>query len=559
MKIMFSVAISVWLLGAGLAGAQVSHVVPPGTDGVTPDYPYNSWTNAATNIQTAVNAAAAQGWTNVWITNGEYRLTGEVLIEDAMTVRSWHEGAIDRAGTIVDGNYPNTTNRCFRLDHAQAVLRGITISNGYSVSGGGVYLNGSAVLDDCLVIGNQSSSYAGGVYVNQGTVTGCVVVANVSTSYGGGIHLLNNSLVIDTVVSNNQSVQGGGIMIVSGTAAHCVVEGNLGTSMGGGIRASGANSAIVATEILRNRTTVFGGGVALENKAVARDCLIAGNTNTYDHRSSNRGGGGVYMTNAVVEDCIISNNNAYGVGGGVAMLNNGGIVRRSTICCNRAGEGFYAGNDYYQGAGVFYYGSGTVENCRITGNTSVYSSGAGVVIWDQDGAVLRNCLVADNFAPTNAAGIYVYRGTTTIENCTITANRVDPGRSGDAGGVYLSCAVSNMTTIRNCIIYGNTNAAGYSNMYWTTSGDRVVENSCIAPVPNHFTFITVTNTFANDPQLDEAGRLAGDSPCVNAGLYQAWMDEALDLDGRPRLDRFAGLVDIGGYEYVGMGAMFRIR
>ncbi len=558
MKTMFTVAISAWMLGAGLAGAQVCHVVPPGTAGVTPDYPYNAWTNAATNIQTAVNAAAAQGWTNVWITNGEYRLTGEVLIEDAMTVRSWHDGAIDRAGAIVDGNYPNTTNRCFRLEHAQAVLLGITISNGYSGSGGGVYLNGGAVLDDCLVIGNKSSSYAGGVYVNQGTVTGCVVAGNVATNYGGGIQLQNYSLVLNTVVSNNQATTGGGIHIISGTAAHCVVEGNLGTTYAGGIMASGGSAVIIDTEVLRNRTTVSGGGVMLENNSAARNCLIAGNTNTYNRRSSNRGGGGVYVSgNAVVEDCVISNNNAYGVGGGVAVI-AGGIVRRCTISGNQAGAGHYT-SDFYQGAGVFYYGSGTVENCRITGNTSVYSSGAGVTIWDQGGAVLRNCLVADNFAPTNGAGIYFYRGTTTVENCTITGNRVDPGRSGDAGGVYLSCTVSNMTTLRNCIIYGNTNAAGYSNMYWTSSGDRVVENSCIAPVPAHYSFITVTNTFATDPQLDEAYRLAGDSPCVNAGLYQSWMDDALDLDGRPRLDRFSRNVDIGCYEQVGMGAMFRIR
>ncbi len=545
------------VLLAGLAGAQVCHVVPPGTDGVTPGYPYDSWTNAATNIQTAVNAAAAQGWTNVWITNGAYRLASEVSIEDAMMVRSWHDGAIDRAGTIVDGNYPNTTNRCFWLDHADAVLRGITISNGYSGSGGGVRLAGGAVLDDCLVIGNQSSSFAGGVYADQGTVTGCVVAGNASTNYGGGIHLQNLSLAIDCVISNNKSTTGGGIHISSGTAMHCVVEDNLGTSMGGGVKASGGNSAVVESEILRNRTTVFGGGVALENNSAARNCLIAGNTNIYNRRSSNRGGGGVYVSgNAVAEDCIISNNNAYGVGGGVAVI-AGGIVRRCTISGNQAGAGYYT-SDFYQGAGVFYYGSGTVENCRIIGNTSVYSSGAGVVIWEHEGAVLRNCLVAENSAPSNAAGIYFYRGTSTVENCTVTANHVAPGSSG-GGGVYLSTQPGNSTTIRNCIIYGNTNPAGYSNMYWTTAGDRVVENSCIAPVPNHYTFITVTNTFGTDPQLDEAYRLAGDSPCVNAGLYQAWMDDALDLDGRARLDRFSGLADIGCYEHVGMGAMFRIR
>jgi hypothetical protein len=41
-------------------------------------------------------------------------------------------------------------------------------------------------------------------------------------------------------------------------------------------------------------------------------------------------------------------------------------------------------------------------------------------------------------------------------------------------------------------------------------------------------------------------RLRHGSPCINAGLYQDWMDEACDVAGQPRiLNKY---VDIGAYE-----------
>ncbi len=43
-----------------------------------------------------------------------------------------------------------------------------------------------------------------------------------------------------------------------------------------------------------------------------------------------------------------------------------------------------------RGVGVFYY-QPVVENCRIVSNTAA-SQGGGVMIWDQSGAALRNCL-----------------------------------------------------------------------------------------------------------------------------------------------------------------------
>ena len=64
-----------------------------------------------------------------------------------------------------------------------------------------------------------------------------------------------------------------------------------------------------------------------------------------------------------------------------------------------------------------------------------------------------------------------------------------------------------------------------------------------------------------DSEWSEAGnyRLNRNSPCINAGANQPWMDGAVELDGRRRIDRFSGQVDMGCYEYVGAGTMFSLQ
>jgi hypothetical protein len=53
----------------------------------------------------------------------------------------------------------------------------------------------------------------------------------------------------------------------------------------------------------------------------------------------------------------------------------------------------------------------------------------------------------------------------------------------------------------------------------------------------------------DDPQTweDNDYRLLLDSPCIDAGVNEEWMREAVDLDGNPRI--WNGTVDMGAYEY----------
>ena len=75
--------------------------------------------------------------------------------------------------------------------------------------------------------------------------------------------------------------------------------------------------------------------------------------------------------------------------------------------------------------------------------------------------------------------------------------------------------------------------------------------------------MTDTGNITNSPRfMDFAGqnfRLTADSPAVNSGLNQNWMDGAKDLDGHSRMDRFFGRVDMGCFEHLSRGMTFKVH
>ena len=86
-------------------------------------WPFATWNDAATNIQSAVDAAGS-GDTVLVADDGIYTLQAEIVVATNIVVRS--TGGPRAA--IIDGN--NST-RCFRLvPHAGCDLRGFQIING---------------------------------------------------------------------------------------------------------------------------------------------------------------------------------------------------------------------------------------------------------------------------------------------------------------------------------------------------------------------------------------------------------------------------------------------
>ncbi len=203
-----------------------------------------------------------------------------------------------------------------------------------------------------------------------------------------------------------------------------------------------------------------------------------------------------------------------------------------------------------------------MDRCTITHNVATnLAYGGGLYIKTPSRGTVRNSLFMYNHAYYFGGGVAIYGTNGVLENCTIVSNIAGiPGGYGPTGGGVLMATGGTAT---NCIVMYNliVSAAGATNIgnyrLLSTPTGRF-ENCCTYPLPP-----VGDNNITNDPVFiaPDAGnlRLAANSPCINAGTNQDWMAGAQDMDGRQRIDRFTGRVDMGCYEYVNRGTMFGLH
>jgi len=118
----------------------------------------------------------------------------------------------------------------------RAMLRGLTITNGFSHLGGGVVVNGgSLVLSDCLITGNEAGKDGGGVHCSGDGATvvllNCTLTGNrapyaagVWTGLGGAAYLTNC-----TLAGNQANCGGSAVLPYAGSEIRlsaCTVSGN---------------------------------------------------------------------------------------------------------------------------------------------------------------------------------------------------------------------------------------------------------------------------------------------------------------------------------------------
>ena len=227
------------------AASATPHYVDVNSTNATP--PFLAWTTAATNIQDAVDAAAAGD--EVVVTNGIYAtggravlgtMTNRVAVDKALTLRSVNGPLV----TLIQGRQvPGTTNgdgavRCVYLTNGAALV-GFTLTNGATrttgdihtfkeQSGGGVWCESTDVMvTNCVFAGNSAFDYGGGA--SAGTINNCVFVANSCQDYGGGEASANlNNCVL---FANAAGAGGGGW---GGTLVNCSIVSNS-ANFGGGV------------------------------------------------------------------------------------------------------------------------------------------------------------------------------------------------------------------------------------------------------------------------------------------------------------------------------------
>ncbi len=456
----------------------------------------STWPLAKRSIQGAVNAAGDGDV--ILVSNGTYTAAVDPVVSISKSVDI--RGVNGPGVTIIDGE---NARRCVYVYS--------------STAGGPVYMSGFAIR-------NGSAADGAGVYkgaYRDFYLSNCVIHANNSFANGSGIY--KASILSQMVVSD------------------CIVSNNLAGGYGGGAYSSYARLFMYDCEIVNNTSTNGGGGIYGTSSAdpgtifELHGCRIVNNSSV-----SNAGGGINFSGRAggtgVVNNCVVAFNHASNAGGGIYHRGWPGDLF-ITNCIIRGNDADYASG--YAGAGLRISGPGRMTGCLIAGNkaTAVGGYGGGLAL---------------------ETGANVFE----VNNCTIVSNSTMDNR----GGGLAAPATVAACTIRNTIIFHNTSdGADRSNVFVVAGSGIVFTNCCTAPLDNGVDQPITPNAdnMDYDPSLIslESGnyRLQRNSPCINAGANMPWMAGAVDLDGRRRLDRFSGLVDLGCYEYVLEGTIFSLK
>ena len=470
--------------------SSTAYVVPPGTPGVVPTAPYASWETAATNVQDAIDAAAADS--NVRVRKGVYLIEKELTIAKRIRLISvGDDGGIAPEETIFDGGYPAQSNRCLLCSSACSI-HGFTFRNGYADNGGGIKTTAKkvnvydCVFTNCIATGSggairhDGNDNSSGFFVERTTFVDCRAGGGNAVSWWA-----NNGVTTDFPA----------VPYCLPTIIDCTFLRGVGT----------ANDKSGALEGWMN------GGAWLQN------CLFEDNTGKLNPAFSL--GGYSFVTNCVFRENENQNGNYGVISGG-----DGHLRMADCVLCGSAGNGglFRAkGAEFVRCAftnnllrlQTDYNFSNRYVNCLIAQNERA----------NVGSSRLENCTIARN----RTAGVNINKNTQTptLVNCAIAEN--------ENGDFVFDAGSAENVTLRNCCVGEATEELLARD-----------ETGCSFSAKPRFGASERGNyrLKSNSPLRDKALTL------------DWMTEDAVDLDGKPRRISLNGraypdsLPDVGCYE-----------
>ncbi|MFH0921616.1 MAG: right-handed parallel beta-helix repeat-containing protein [Fibrobacterota bacterium] len=309
-----------------------------------------------------------------------------------------------------------------------------------------------------------------------------------------------------------------------------------------------------------------GAGIFFVNGSLVTNCLV-----TRNYVSNNYSGTtiGIQINTGKISHCVISENRFRGTQAGIAgvqiragiisncvLTGNGHpsvtTVRAIDILSDPNQRVIVANCDINGNSGQGLRISGNnwqISSCNIRNNTlgGIYPLAAG-----NTNCLIQNCLIVGNKDGMRCS-YNSQQLTIRIENCTFANNSDYAIRTDFAYGA------TNMTLANSILYYNNAGGANW----WAVGGTNAVySNCCTMPIPTNMPGLPEgTGNITNAPVFVDTNvanyRLAVNSPCINAGVNQSWMNDAADLDGNKRI--MYRIVDMGVYEsFPPAGAMIYV-
>jgi len=539
----------------------------------------------------------------------------------------------------------NDANEVFNVSSGvTATIAGLTIADGISIGGGGIYNGGTLTVTNSTLSGNSAVFDGGGIY-NDGTltVTNSTLSGNSAPSGdGGGIINHGTLTVTNSTLSGNSATSGGGVYN-DGTAiiANTIIAKNTaptGPDVGGPVTSEGYNlignssggNGFVAADLLNvnpllgplqdnggptetmallpgspaidaGSDAVVPSGITTDQRGAPREVFGGVDIGAFEVQvnpvyftidsgggslrsalnQANQYGGSIiaFTTSGVIDlasplPAISRDVQILGPGANNLTVSgdfanqvfdvNGGVT--ATIAGLTIADGVAAA-----GGGISNYGTLTVADTILSGNSTGFGTGGGG-IYNAGTLTVTNSTLSDNSAELDGGGIF-NEGTLTVTNSTLSGNSaISGGGISDYGTLTVTdSALSGnsaeigggidtrlgFTTLANTIIATNTaptapdvagtvTSLGY-NLIGNSSGgsgfvaaDLLNVNPLLGPLQS------------NGGPTPTMALLPG-SPAIAAGSV-ALIPPNITTDQRGSARIKSGTVDIGAFESRGFTA-----